>query len=198
MTQKGWRWGNCLMGPGQMFTCFTVHIVERMGKSAHRNQPSSLLPINGEQHYGFTRRPSTKSAALVAHWRCASEIAKTLESVNLQNFDLMIIRFSSFPLKWLIKIFWVSTLVACGSCFSQKDVKEHCLWSDRLLDHYLKTFNDRQVYWTARERAKTHGDLMVLILDSYDKGKVTLPRWPFSRTPKKVCYETIHRWQSAV
>ena len=50
--------------------------------------------------------------------------------------------------------FWVSTLIGCGFCFSQKDVKEHCLWSDRLLDHYLKTFSDRQIYWTARETGK--------------------------------------------
>ena len=55
------------MGPGQMFTCCTVHIVGHMGKSVHRNQHSSLLPTNGKPHYDFIRRPSTKSAALVAH-----------------------------------------------------------------------------------------------------------------------------------
>lgn len=77
-------------------------------------------------------------------------------------------------------------------------MKDHCYWSDRLLDHYHRTFNDRQVYWAARERAKTHGDLLCMIIDSYDKGKVTLPRWPFGRVPKKTLYEATHRKLSAL
>lgn len=43
----------------------------------------------------------------------------------------------------------------------------------------------------ARERARQHGDMLVLIIDSYDKAKVTLPRFPFQRTPKKPIYEQI-------
>ena len=66
-------------------------------------------------------------------------------------------------------------------------------WSDFLLSHYTKTFADRSVYWTARERSKTHQDLLTMAVDSYDKGKVTLPRWPFQRTPKKAIFESTHR-----
>ena len=74
-----------------------------------------------------------------------------------------------------------------------EDVGEHCKWSDFLLSHYTKTFADRSVYWTARERSKTHQDLLTMAVGSYDKGKVTLPRWPFQRTPKKAIFESTHR-----
>lgn len=63
--------------------------------------------------------------------------------------------------------------------------------SDRLLQHYMKTLKDRQIYWAARERAKTVGDVLVLIIDSYDRAKVVLPRFPFQRTPKKAIYDQI-------
>ena len=76
---------------------------------------------------------------------------------------------------------------------SSKDMAEHCQLSDRLLSHYFITFKDRQVYYLARERSKTHGDLLTMIVDSYDKAKVTLPRWPFGRPPKKTIYESVRR-----
>lgn len=72
-------------------------------------------------------------------------------------------------------------------------MREHCRKSDELLAHYFQTYCDRAVYWTARERARTCGDILVLIIDSYDKAKVTLPRWPFQRTPKKPIYEATRR-----
>lgn len=65
--------------------------------------------------------------------------------------------------------------------------------SDRLLQHYLATLKDRQTYWLARDRAKTVGDILVLAIDSYDRAKVTLPRFPFKRTPKKPVYDQIKR-----
>ena len=74
-----------------------------------------------------------------------------------------------------------------------KDLKSHCYWSDRLLDHYFRTLSDRQIYWLARERAKSFGDLLVMAIDSYDKAKVTVPRRAFGRTPKKPIYEQTHR-----
>ena len=74
-----------------------------------------------------------------------------------------------------------------------QDMKDHCYWCDVLLNHYCRTWMDRQVYWTVRERARQHGDVLVVAIDSYDKAKVTLPRYPFGRTPKKPIYEQIRR-----
>ena len=77
-------------------------------------------------------------------------------------------------------------------------MKAHCELTRQLLDHYQQTLRDRQIYWMARERAKTVGDLLVIICDSYDKAKVTLPRWPFQRCPKKAVYEKLRRRLPAV
>lgn len=76
---------------------------------------------------------------------------------------------------------------------NSKDLKSHAENSDRLLQHYFKTLKDREMYWCARERAKLHQDMLVLIIDSYDKAKVMLPRFPFQRTPKKPIYDQIRR-----
>lgn len=65
--------------------------------------------------------------------------------------------------------------------------------SDLLLHHYTQTWKDREVYWCARERAKAQRDLLVLILDSYDHAKLSLPAWPMRRCPKKPVYEGTRR-----
>ena len=57
---------------------------------------------------------------------------------------------------------------------------------------------DREVYWVARSRSRIQKDLVVLIIDSYDKAKVTLPRYPFGRTPKKPVFEKIRRSLAAL
>jgi hypothetical protein len=103
----------------------------------------------------------------------------------------MCIIFESWSINLIVR---VDSYVPCPFWFS-KDLQEQSLWSDRLLTHYFQTFSDRQVYWTARERAKTFGDMLVVIIDSYDKCKVTLPRWAFGRTPKnRSTRECIANW----
>lgn len=76
---------------------------------------------------------------------------------------------------------------------NHQDLKTHCEWTDRLLSHYTQTFRDREIYYVARQRATTCGDILVCIIDSFDKGKLALPRWAFGRTPKKPVYEATHR-----
>lgn len=78
-----------------------------------------------------------------------------------------------------------------------EDLKSHCQFSQQLLNHYFAVLEDRKVYYTARERGKTFKDVLVLIIDSYDKAKVTLPRWPFQRCPKRPIYEQVRRSLSA-
>ena len=82
---------------------------------------------------------------------------------------------------------WVSGLER------SEDMQSHVYWCDALLNHYTRTYQDRLVYWEARDRAKVQGDILVLIQDGYDKAKVTLPRYPFGRVPKKGIYERIKR-----
>ena len=48
-------------------------------------------------------------------------------------------------------------------------------------------------YWSARQRSRSYEDIFVCIIDSYDKAKICLPKFPRSRTPKGVIYETVRR-----
>lgn len=68
--------------------------------------------------------------------------------------------------------------------------------SNELLYHYTQSWRDREVYWLARTRAKTQGDICVMILDSYDHAKLALPKWPMSRTPKRPIFEQTRRTMS--
>ena len=81
-------------------------------------------------------------------------------------------------------------------CILQKpsqDFEVSAKISDRLLAHYSQTWKDREVYWVARERAKCQRDILVLILDSYDHAKLSLPAWPLRRCPKRALFENTRR-----
>ena len=76
---------------------------------------------------------------------------------------------------------------------SKNDFTLHARFCNELLDHYVRQWRDREVYWTCRERAKTVRDVLCVILDSYDKAKAMLPKFPYQRTPKLSVYEKIPR-----
>ena len=65
--------------------------------------------------------------------------------------------------------------------------------SDQLLGHYTEAWKDRQVYYQARQRSSSQNDLLVIILDSFDKCKMSLPRWSYGRVPKRPVYENTLR-----
>lgn len=46
------------------------------------------------------------------------------------------------------------------------------------LGHFTQQWRDREVYWLARDRARTVRDMACNIIDRYDKAKVALPRYP--------------------
>ncbi len=84
---------------------------------------------------------------------------------------------------------------ACSATISLsfQDVSDHSRLCDQLLGHYTEAWRDRQVYYQARQRAKCQNDLLVMILDSFDKCKMVLPRWKYGRVPKRSLYENTHR-----
>ena len=49
------------------------------------------------------------------------------------------------------------------------------------------------MYYLARERAKTQRDMITIIIDSYDHAKMSLPKWPMMRTPKRSLFENTRR-----
>ena len=73
------------------------------------------------------------------------------------------------------------------------DFREEAKLSDILLAHFTRTWKDRQVYWLARDRARVQRDMLVIIVDSFDHGKMVLPTYPKRRTPKLPLFEGTRR-----
>lgn len=80
-----------------------------------------------------------------------------------------------------------------GSSHRAKDFAVHAQKCSELLAHYTAQWRDREVYWAARDRSALHGDLLTVIVDSFDRSKLYLPRFPFNRTPKRPVYQTCQR-----
>ena len=79
-----------------------------------------------------------------------------------------------------------------------KDFATHAKECDALLQHYTQQFRDREIYWMNREYSRAKEGLVSVIIDSYDKAKLSLPRFPFGRVPKKSIYEETRRaWASS-
>ena len=105
--------------------------------------------------------------------------------------------------KWLstcLKFHKKSVHAVCQTCSKLRDsirqatdFAEHARLCDLLLGHYTQQWRDREIYWLARDRSQAQKDLLCIIVDSYDKAKVTLPRFPGGRTPKKTLYENTRR-----
>lgn len=114
--------------------------------------------------------------------------------------DMLPIQVCPAECDWNLFIHWLSvcfhhstgfkfrTLDSFPGCCLQ-DFQEAAKLSDGLLGHYSATWRDRSVYYLARERAKCQKDLLVMIQDTYDHTKMSLPAWPRRRCPKKPIFE---------
>ena len=76
---------------------------------------------------------------------------------------------------------------------TSQDFGIHSMLCHELLEHYSAQWRDREVYWRARERSAAIGDLLTLIIDSFDRSKLYLPKFPFNRTPKRPAYQAYNR-----
>lgn len=136
---------------------------------------------------------------------------------NLANLFLMFVAFcrvmgveavckSTFYMvarKWIphcLRFHKQSAHAVCQTCSKLRDAirnssdfQEHARLCDMLLGHYSLQWRDREVYWLARDRSQCQKDLLCCIVDSYDKAKIMIPKWPQGRTPKKTLYENTRR-----
>ncbi|CAK9021468.1 Uncharacterized protein SCF082_LOCUS15362 [Durusdinium trenchii] len=69
-----------------------------------------------------------------------------------------------------------------------KDFQEHARLSQNLFHHYTSQYKDRQVYYLARERSCLKKDLICINVDSFDKSKIALPKYPFGRVMRALEY----------
>ena len=91
----------------------------------------------------------------------------------------------------------VSQHTACPTCQKLKaelrharDVAAHARSADRLMRHLQGQFQDRQIYWGLRTKAKRDQNILVCIQDSMDKGKYALPKFIDGRVPKHLAMLT--------
>ena len=70
---------------------------------------------------------------------------------------------------------------------------QHARACDELLQHLQLTWQCRQAYWAARDRAMTTRDVVTIIIDGYDRAKPVLPRWAHGRQPKGGVFDRINR-----
>ena len=66
-----------------------------------------------------------------------------------------------------------------------KDISSHAKNADLLMRHLQGQFLDRSTYWSMRTRAKRDMDVLTIITDSMDRGKlIMLPKFVNGRAPK--------------
>ena len=154
--------------------------------------------------------PASKSTffSVALQWKCCLRFHKKSQHAVCATCSRLKMRLRNVKESWnhlgknwkQIENTGLATVISrsCLGCLCPKDVQLHCQLSEKLLEHYAKTLEDRKTYWAARERSKSVGDLLTIIVDSYDKAKVVLPRWPFQRCPKRSYYEQVRRQLSAL
>ena len=105
---------------------------------------------------------------------------------------------------WCYGVFWLVGILFCTQSMSWpsqtwhwkalEDFMRHAKLCDELLAHFTQQYRDREMYYLARERSRGRRDMLTAIVDSYDKAKIMLPRYPHGgRNPKKRDYEKSRR-----
>lgn len=139
------------------------------------------------------RHPSEHSMCLQCQTLKAAIRASTASFLQgIKGLLFFQMSFIQFPQYWVVKnshFPW--------SMWQNQDFSEHASLCNQLLEHYHGQWLDRRVYWAARDRAILEGDLVCLNIDSFDKSKLFLPKFPLNRTPKRTVYETCHRLQAS-
>lgn len=86
-----------------------------------------------------------------------------------------------------------TTHAKCSVCHAlksaikcSKDLATHAVAADQYMRHLAGQFADRRTYWQMRSRASQEKDTLVLIVDSMDKSKFKLPRYPDGVCPKSL------------
>ena len=90
-----------------------------------------------------------------------------------------------------------------------QDFVRHAHLCDELLGHFTQQYRDRELYYLARERSRGWKDLLTIIVDSYDKAKIILPKFPMEVEIRKkgimrnqdvlwFCLEDILIWATTV
>lgn len=81
----------------------------------------------------------------------------------------------------------MTTFIKLGDSSLAKDFDEHAKLCNQLLSHYSDQYKDRLVYCAARARSSTEGDILCMIVDSFDRSKLQLPAWPLGEPRREPC-----------
>ena len=144
-------------------------------------------------------RPSTQPGKTGSNVCVSGMLLNMLCVFNVKHWKLQfVLQPNLFGKKLLFGCLYIWFLVHviiwnCELGFSRKDFAEHAKLCQQLLEHYHGQWLDRRVYWAARDRAALERDLICINIDSFDKSKLYLPKFPFNRTPKRTVYENCTR-----
>ena len=120
--------------------------------------------------------------------------------------------------KWAccLKFRKVSQHSCCQVCFDFKQAMRSCRGdlgkklhhASRLREHLRAQYHDRCMYWSLRWASRQRQQVLSIIIDSMDKTKFGVPRYPFSDKPKEldgfvrpklVCTAALaHGWVTSV
>ena len=92
-----------------------------------------------------------------------------------------------------LKFRHVSNHAQCQICQRLKSgikhattIQRHAACADAYMRHLSGVFSDRQVYQQYKWRAMNQRDIVCVMIDSMDKSKFRLPRFPYGRCPKSL------------
>ena len=178
------RWA-CLSGICRMAACTTSTFSSSLG-----TRPTSAAKVlQVSQAFAEADRPASYST-FWRHWKA----------------------------KWAccLKFRKVSQHSCCQVCFDFKHAMRSCRGdlgkklhhASRLREHLRAQYHDRCMYWSLRWASRQRQQVLCIIIDSMDKTKFGVPRYPFSDKPKEldgfvrpklVCTAALaHGWVTSV
>lgn len=167
-----------------------------------------LLYLGYMRHSGITPAGKSTFYAIGREWKVCLKFRPETEHSMCHTCQKLkaAIHNSTAPILWQVsafafyfrRLFYIDlafiAILSKLNSFCSEDFAVHAKKCDELLQHYSAQWRDREVYWSARDRSSIHGDLLTLIIDSFDRSKLYLPKFPFNRTPKRpAAYQAYHR-----
>ena len=153
-----------------------------------------MLGRNGRFASSFDQRLHAACVSSAKHWRHKFMKLRNLttreETFEITNYPGSLV---SLFIKWQLIGGNVESTVAATSRTLVSTRNSVMNYLNTIASLNGATECDREVYWRARERSAAIGDLLTLIIDSFGRSKLYLPKFPFNRAPKGPAYQAYNR-----
>ena len=203
-----------LLGPTKMMTEITPHAGLPL-KELPPGNVASLYLLYVAYVRGTATKPAGKSTfySVWQMWKCCLKFRPETSHAMCLECQTLKSKIHDAKVAWyifenlgninnrqLVLLFYYGFIADMKSLHIHcppQDFKVHSELCSKLLEHYAAQWRDREVYWKARDRSIIHGDLLTVIVDSFDRSKLYLPKFPLNRTPKRPAYQAYSRFLEA-